>query len=66
MKKHILACLLLPVAALAFGQGTASNPQAITDGDVTLPLNGTDAVTAYYSYTSTSEDRLVTLTLPRR
>ncbi len=39
-------------------------PQIITDGDVTLPVNGTNAVTAYYSYTSTQEDRLVILTLP--
>lgn len=64
MKKHILVCMLMPAALGAFGQGTAADPQPVTDGDVTLPVDGTNAVTAYYSYTSSDEDRFVTLSLP--
>lgn len=56
--------MLIPMALMASAQGTATQPEAVTDGAVTLPVNGMNAVTAYYSYTSTDDDRLVTFTLP--
>lgn len=64
MKKHLLLSLLIPAALMASAQGTAAQPEIVADGDITLPVDGRNAVTAYYSYTSADADRLVTILLP--
>lgn len=64
MKRHFLLSLLTLLTLVASAQGTAMHPEAVRDGDVILPVSGTDAVTAYYKYTSSDADRLVTFTLP--
>ncbi|MCM1071109.1 MAG: T9SS type A sorting domain-containing protein [[Clostridium] fimetarium] len=64
MKKVLLLLMVVAAALGAKAQGTALAPQAVTDGKVQLPVDGLYAVTAYYSYTSSDADRLVTFTLP--